>query len=93
MLVRRRIRDGEMAFYRCWSAKTVSLVTLVKVAGTRWCVEECFRAGKDEVGLDQHQVRSGRPGTATPPWRCSPTQSSLPSPRTNAPTATNLAKG
>lgn len=57
MLVRRRIRDGELAFYRCWSAKTVSLVTLVKVAGTRWCVEECFRAGKDEVGLDQHQVR------------------------------------
>jgi SRSO17 transposase len=57
LLVRRRIRDGELAFYRCWSPTKVSLATLVRVAGTRWCIEECFRAGKDEVGLDQHQVR------------------------------------
>jgi SRSO17 transposase len=58
LLVRRRIRDGELAFYRCWSARPVTLATLVRVAGTRWCIEECFRAGKDEVGLDQHQVRT-----------------------------------
>jgi SRSO17 transposase len=58
LLLRRRIRDGELAFYRCWSPTPVSLATLVRIAGTRWCVEECFRAGKDEVGLDQHQVRT-----------------------------------
>ena len=58
LLVRRRIRDGELAFYRCWSPNPVSLATLVRIAGTRWCVEECFRAGKDEFGLDQHQVRT-----------------------------------
>jgi hypothetical protein len=29
----------------------------VRVAGIRWCVEECFQAAKGEVGLDQHQVR------------------------------------
>ena len=58
LLIRRRIRDGELAFYRCWSPKPVTLAALVRVAGTRWCVEECFRAGKDEVGLDQHQVRT-----------------------------------
>ena len=57
LLLRRRIRDGELAFYRCWSPKPVTLAALVRVAGTRWCIEECFRAGKDEVGLDQHQVR------------------------------------
>jgi SRSO17 transposase len=57
LVVRRRIRDGELAFYRCWSPKRVRLATIVRVAGTRWCIEECFRAGKDEVGLDQHQVR------------------------------------
>lgn len=57
LLVRRRIRDGELAFYRCWSPKKVNLATLVRVAGTRWSIEECFRAGKEEVGLDQHQVR------------------------------------
>jgi SRSO17 transposase len=60
LLVRRRIGDGEMAFYRCWSAKPVTLATLVRVAGIRWCVEECFQAGKGEVGLDQHQVRKWR---------------------------------
>ncbi len=57
LLIRRRIADGELAYYRCWSPKRVALAALVHVAGVRWCVEECFRAGKDEVGLDQHQVR------------------------------------
>lgn len=57
LLVRRRIRDGELAYYRCWSPTPVNLGVLVRVAGVRWCIEECFRAGKDEVGLDQHQVR------------------------------------
>lgn len=57
LLIRRRIRDGELAYYRCWSPRPVPLRALVRVAGTRWCIEECFRAGKDEVGLDQHQVR------------------------------------
>jgi SRSO17 transposase len=58
LLLRRRIRDGELAFYRCWSPTKVSLTALVRVAGTRWCVEECFKAGKGETGLDQHQVRN-----------------------------------
>jgi SRSO17 transposase len=57
LLVRRRISNGELAFYRCWSPTPVTLATLVRVAGIRWCVEECFQAGKGEVGLDQHQVR------------------------------------
>ena len=57
LLIRRRITDGELAFYRCWSPTPVTLAALVKVAGTRWCIEECFQAGKGEVGLDQHQVR------------------------------------
>jgi SRSO17 transposase len=57
LLVRRRISDGELAYYRCWSPTPVTLATVVRVAGTRWSVEECFQAGKGEVGLDQHQVR------------------------------------
>jgi hypothetical protein len=57
LLVRRRISDGELAYYRCWSPGPVTLATLLRVAGTRWSVEECFQAGKGEVGLDQHQVR------------------------------------
>ena len=39
LLVRRRISDGELAFYRCWSPVQVALPTLVRVAGTRWCIE------------------------------------------------------
>jgi SRSO17 transposase len=57
LLIRRRITDGQLAFYRCWSPRPVTLTALVRVAGIRWCVEECFQAGKGEVGLDQHQVR------------------------------------
>jgi SRSO17 transposase len=61
LLVRRSLTDGELAFYRCFSPRPVSLTTLVTVAGTRWAVEECFQAAKGEVGLDQHQVRRWDP--------------------------------
>jgi len=56
LLVRRRISDGELAFYRCWSPRPVPLRTLARVAGTRWNVETCFQTGK-AIGLDEPQVR------------------------------------
>ncbi len=57
LLIRRRITDGELAFYRCYSPTRVGLPTLARVAGTRWAVECCFQNAKGAVGLDQHQVR------------------------------------
>ena len=33
------------------------LTTLVRIAGTRWAIEEDFQTGKELAGLDQHQVR------------------------------------
>jgi SRSO17 transposase len=57
LLIRRRISDGELAFYRCYAPTLVALPTLVRVAGTRWAVETCFQNAKGAVGLDQHQVR------------------------------------
>jgi SRSO17 transposase len=36
----------------------VALSELVRVAGARWSVEECFQATKNEVGLDHYQVRT-----------------------------------
>jgi SRSO17 transposase len=58
LLVRRSVsRPSELAFYLCHAPQPVSLAVLVKVAGTRWCVEECFQAGKNEAGLDHYQVR------------------------------------
>ncbi|MBV6703292.1 IS701 family transposase [Kitasatospora aureofaciens] len=57
LLVRRNRRTGELAFYRCYSARPVPLTALVKVAGRRWTVEEAFQSAKGLAGLDEHQVR------------------------------------
>ena len=55
--MRRRLSDGELAFYACFGPARTSLAELVRVAGIRWAVEECFQAAKDQVGLDHDQVR------------------------------------
>jgi SRSO17 transposase len=45
---------------------------LIRVAGTRWAIEDCFQTVKTEVGLDHYQVRPRRlvpahhPGHARP---------------------------
>jgi SRSO17 transposase len=57
LLIRRSRADGELAFYACYASATTSLVGLVRVAGIRWAIEECFQAAKDQVGLDHYQVR------------------------------------
>jgi SRSO17 transposase len=58
LLIRRSVsRPSELAFYLCHTPRPVPLGRLVKVAGTRWAVEECFQAGKNEAGLDHYQVR------------------------------------
>jgi hypothetical protein len=57
LLIRRNPTTGEPAFYRCYSPEPVPLRTLVRVAGSRWHVEECFQAGKGLAGLDEHQLR------------------------------------
>jgi SRSO17 transposase len=56
-LIRRSIDDGELAFYHCYNPRHENFGELVRVAGARWPIEECFEAGKGEVGLDQYQVR------------------------------------
>ncbi|GGX36464.1 hypothetical protein GCM10010383_78210 [Streptomyces lomondensis] len=38
-----------------WKADTNGV--LVRVAGSRWVIEECFQAAKNECGLDQYEVR------------------------------------
>jgi SRSO17 transposase len=42
LLVRRRRRDGELAFYACLGPANTSLVGLVQVAGVRWAIEMVF---------------------------------------------------
>ncbi|WP_446685681.1 IS701 family transposase [Micromonospora polyrhachis] len=57
LLIRRNRTTGELAFYLCWTPHPVPLHTLVRVAGSRWSIEELFQTGKGQVGLDHYQVR------------------------------------
>jgi SRSO17 transposase len=58
LLIRRSTSDpSELAFYRCYATAAVTLARLVRVAGARWSIEECFQATKNEAGLDHYQVR------------------------------------
>ena len=56
-MIRRSIDDGELAFYHCYNPNRAGFGELVNVAGARWPIEECFGAAKNEVGLDEYQVR------------------------------------
>lgn len=57
-LIRRSLDDGELAYYHCHNPHRAPVTELVHVAGARWPIEECFGSGKNEVGLDNYQVRT-----------------------------------
>jgi SRSO17 transposase len=58
LLVRRSIsKPTELAYYICHTRTPVPLAELVRVAGSRWGVEETFQFTKNETGLDHYQVR------------------------------------
>lgn len=59
VLLRRSVADPtEITAYVCFCPAGTTLADLVQVAGARWTVEICFEAAKQEVGLDQYEVRS-----------------------------------
>jgi hypothetical protein len=45
MLARWRLSDGELTYYACFGPAQTTLAGLVRVAGARWAVEECFETG------------------------------------------------
>jgi|SRR5215203_2030423 len=58
LLARRSRRDpADIAYYICFAPEGTTLNELVSTAGSRWSVEECFQAAKNETGLDQYQAR------------------------------------
>lgn len=58
LLVRRSIeKPGELAYYVCYGPAQTTIEELVRVAGTRWIIEEGFEEAKGEVGLDEYEVR------------------------------------
>lgn len=57
LLIRRSLTRNtkgvrELAYFLCHTPNPVPLDVLVRVAGSRWAVEECFQAAKNEVGLE-----------------------------------------
>jgi SRSO17 transposase len=61
LLARRSVADPtDIAYYVCYGPRCTSLAELVRVAGSRWPVEECFQQAKNETGLDDYQVRTYR---------------------------------
>lgn len=50
-------RPDEVACYLAYTLLQVTAQELVRVAGTRWAIEKCFQAAKNECGLDQYEVR------------------------------------
>lgn len=58
LLARRSIaKPTELACYRCYGPDGTDDEELIRVAGTRWTIEECFQTSKNETGLDHNQVR------------------------------------
>ena len=66
LLVRRQSEPSpgktqrELAFYRCAGPTATPIRELIRVAGARWSIEECFQMAKNEAGLDHYQVRDYR---------------------------------
>lgn len=59
LLIRRKTgRPHQFTFYLTWAPAQTPLATLVRVAGLRWTIENCFEEAKGETGLDQYEVRS-----------------------------------
>src|SRR5260370_26190835 len=61
ILIRRSLADpSKRAYYRAAGPAQTRLAELVRVAGSRWKIEEGFEEAKREVGLDQYEVRRFR---------------------------------
>jgi SRSO17 transposase len=61
IVIRRSLADpNKRAYYRVAGPATTTLPELVRVAGSRWKIEEGLEEAKGEVGLDQYEVRGYR---------------------------------
>jgi SRSO17 transposase len=59
LLIRRSHNTPEKyAYYVVFASAETPLAALARVAGRRWTIEECFEAGKQEVGLGDYEIRS-----------------------------------
>jgi SRSO17 transposase len=56
-LTRNSKNEYELAYYLCCAPTGTTDDELIRVAGARWAIEDCFQTAKTEVGLDHYQVR------------------------------------
>lgn len=58
LLARRSLSDPtKIAYYFVFAPESVSLEQVVRAAGSRWQVEEAIELAKQQVGLDEYEVR------------------------------------
>ena len=57
LLVREHRETKERAYYVVFAPAAATLADVVRVAGTRWRIEQAFEEAKQEVGLDEYEVR------------------------------------
>ena len=73
LLARRSVtKPGELAYYVCFGLEGTTLEELVRIAGARWAIEECFEEAKGQVGWTSIKCASGTAGAGTSPWPCWP---------------------
>jgi SRSO17 transposase len=58
LLIRRKIADGDLAFFTTWAPQGTSIEKLAEVEGHRWAIEDSFETAKNELGLDHNETRS-----------------------------------
>jgi SRSO17 transposase len=47
-----------ISYYQVFAPAETALETIVCVIGKRWCIEECFKLAKGQLGLGDYEVRS-----------------------------------
>lgn len=52
------VKPAERAYVLVFAPVGPTLQEMVEAFGARWTVEQCFEEGKEEVGLDEYEVRS-----------------------------------
>jgi SRSO17 transposase len=59
LVVRRNLDDpDERAYYLVFAPTGTPLAEVVRAIGARWTIEDVFKLAKQQVGLDQYEVRS-----------------------------------
>ena len=75
LMVRRNRTTGELAYYHCWMPHPVPLAVLVGSRADAGASRSASRPARACVAWTPIRSVAGAPGTAGPPWPCSPTPS------------------